>query len=113
MKVLLDEDLPHLLRHHLPGHTVVTVSYAGYSSLKNGRLIEAAERDGFEVLVTGDRGIEYRQNFSKRTLARVALSAQEWPILKKHLDAIAGAVDRAVSGSYEYVECGKFRRGER
>ncbi len=92
---------------------MVTASYAGYSSLKNGRLIEAAERDGFEVLVTGDRGIEYQLNLSRQTLARVTLSAQEWPIIKEHLQAIADAVDRAVSGSYEYVECGKFRRGER
>jgi predicted nuclease of predicted toxin-antitoxin system len=27
MKVLLDENLPHALRHHLPGHDVYTVTY--------------------------------------------------------------------------------------
>ncbi len=29
MKVLLDENLPHDLRHFLPGHIVITVDYAG------------------------------------------------------------------------------------
>jgi len=29
MKLLLDENLPHDLRHFLPGHEVVTVAYLG------------------------------------------------------------------------------------
>lgn len=55
MKVLLDEHLPHRLRNNLGKHDVFTVSYKGWSGLKNGGLLFAAESDGFEVFVTGDQ----------------------------------------------------------
>ncbi len=31
MKLLLDENLPHQLRHEVPGHEVFTVAYMGWS----------------------------------------------------------------------------------
>jgi hypothetical protein len=54
VKVLLDEDLPHLLRHHIKTHEVQTAAYAGFAGLKNGKLIEALAADRFAVFVTGD-----------------------------------------------------------
>jgi hypothetical protein len=41
VKVLLDEDAPHMLRLHLPGD-VFTVAYLGWSGLKNGELLKTA-----------------------------------------------------------------------
>ena len=61
MKVLLDENLPHGLRNHLPGHEVFTVHYQGWSGLKNGELVQTAENDGFEVFLTGDQTMFYEQ----------------------------------------------------
>jgi hypothetical protein len=54
VKVLLDENLDHRLRKNLGSHLVVTASYQGWDGLKNGALLQAAEDDGFDVLVTGD-----------------------------------------------------------
>jgi hypothetical protein len=34
----------------------------GWSGLKNGDLIAAAEATGIEVFVTGDRNLSYQQN---------------------------------------------------
>ena len=45
MKVLLDENLAHALRQWLVGHDVYTAAYAGFAGLKNGKLLEAAERE--------------------------------------------------------------------
>jgi putative NIF3 family GTP cyclohydrolase 1 type 2 len=59
VKVLLDEDLPHKLRLHIPDHDVSTVAYFGWDGLKNGDLLRAAEREGFEVFVTGDKNLSY------------------------------------------------------
>ncbi|AEU35617.1 DUF5615 family PIN-like protein [Granulicella mallensis] len=110
MKVLLDEDPPHKLRQNLPGHDVSTVSYMGWSGLKNGELLRTAEAADFEVFLTGDQKLSYQQNLKERLIGIVTLSAQEWPIIKSHLPAIAAAVDAALPGSFQSVECGSFRR---
>jgi hypothetical protein len=36
MKVLLDENLPHELRHEVVGHDVYTVQFMGWCGLRNG-----------------------------------------------------------------------------
>jgi hypothetical protein len=108
MKVLLDENLDHRLRKHLGLHEVFTASYQGWSGLKNGRLLQAAEDGGFAVLLTGDQTLYDEQRMSSRRFAIVALSSVEWRILKDHLTEILRAVDNAVPGSFQAVDCGKF-----
>jgi predicted nuclease of predicted toxin-antitoxin system len=110
VKVLLDENLDHRLRKHLGSHEVFTASYMGWAGLKNGELLQAAENDGFGVLVTGDRTLSYEQNLTGRRLAIVALSSVEWRIIRDYLTEIFVAVDGAVPGSFQSVECGKFSR---
>jgi len=58
MKVLLDENLPHDLRHFLPGHEVFTVAFLGWAGVENGALLAKAAGEGFGVVVTKDAGIE-------------------------------------------------------
>lgn len=106
MKVLLDEDLPHNLRLHLPGHEVSTVAYLGWDGMKNGDLLRAAEAAGFEVLVTGDKNIVYQQNMKTRRIGLVVVSAQDWPAISKRFVEIGSAVDRAIPGSFQTVDCG-------
>ena len=110
MKVLLDENLDRRLRNSLSSHQVFTASYKGWGGLKNGRPLEAAENDGFEVLVTGDQTLRYEQNLSDRRLAVVVLSTVEWMILKDHLPKIVAPVDNATVGSVQEVFCGIFTR---
>lgn len=59
MKLLLDENLPHKLRQHLPGHEVYTVAFMGWSGIRNGELLARAAAAGFEAMLTVDAGIEY------------------------------------------------------
>ena len=110
MKVLLDENLDHRLRKHLGSHDVFTASFQGWNGLKNGKLLEAAEGEGFEVLVNGDQTLSYEQNLAGRRLAIVALSSIEWRIIENHLPGIVQAVDRAIPGSFQAVNCGRFTR---
>jgi predicted nuclease of predicted toxin-antitoxin system len=104
-KVLLDENVPHKLRSHLSNHTAITVAYLGWSGLKNGEILKAAENAAFDVLVTSDQGVPHQQNLSNLKLAVVVLSAQDWNVLKHHVGKIAAAVDAAVPGSVTTVEC--------
>jgi hypothetical protein len=110
VKVLLDENLDHRLRNHLGSHEVFTASYMGWDGFKNGRLLQAAEKDGFDVLVTGDQTLSYEQNLTRRRLAIVVLSTVEWRIIRKHLAEIVAAVDGVAPGSSRAVECGTFSR---
>jgi hypothetical protein len=60
MRLLLDECVPRKFRNLLPGHTCRRVPEEGLAGKKNGELF--AEKSGFEVFRTLDRGLEYEQN---------------------------------------------------
>jgi hypothetical protein len=47
---------------------------------------------------------------SVRRLAVVALSAIQLPIIRQHIPAILDAIDNAVPGSFQAVDCGTFSR---
>ncbi len=113
MKVLLDENLPHDLRRALSALDPVTVQYKGWAGLKNGELLTAAEAAGFEVLVTGDKTVQFEQNMKHRKIAVVSLSAPHWQLVKNHVRQIAQAIETATSGSFSRVDCGKFVRPRR
>jgi hypothetical protein len=110
VKVLLDENLPHLLRNNLGDHDVFTVRYKGWAGLKNGELLKTADDDGFEVFITGDQTISYEQNLTGWRVAMVVLSSIDWYILKDNLPPILAALDNAMLGSFQQVECGSFSR---
>jgi len=109
VRVLLDENLPHRLRTAITGHQVETVKYKGWNGLKNGELLRAAEADGVQVLVTGDKNVIYQQSMAGRDIALVILSAQDFEVIEAHLPKIQAALDRAQAGSFESVDCGGFR----
>jgi hypothetical protein len=110
VKVLLDENLDHGLRTLLGQHDVVTVTYMGWTGLKNGELLRIAEGNGIEILLTGDQTLAYEQNLTGRRLAIVALSAIQLPIIKNNLPKIIAAIDNAAPGSFQTIDCGTFSR---
>ena len=56
MKILLDESAPQKMRLLIDGrHTVITTWFRGWSGLKNGALLRAAEVEGFDLLITADQ----------------------------------------------------------
>ena len=64
MKLLLDENLPHQLRHELPGHDCFTVAYMGWGGIENGTLLSLAASHGFDAVLTKDTKVEYEQNLT-------------------------------------------------
>ena len=77
MKVLLDEDVPHLLRNELTGHDVSTVAFVGWSGMKNGVLLGLAADADFEVFLTCDRNLQHQQNIPALGLAVVVLDVRD------------------------------------
>jgi putative NIF3 family GTP cyclohydrolase 1 type 2 len=88
----------------LTGHTVEEARLHGWEELANGELIEAAEREGFDVLVTTDKNIRYQQNLKARKIALVVLGHSQWPMVKLVAGVIASGVNGAAPGSYIEVE---------
>jgi hypothetical protein len=72
--------------------------------------LRIAEENGIEVFLTGDQTLSYEQNLTGRTIAIVALSSVEWNILKNHLSLIIAAIDSALPGTFQVVDCGSFTR---
>jgi predicted nuclease of predicted toxin-antitoxin system len=75
MRLLLDENLDWRLERDLPGHSVTSVSRAGWSGVKNGELLKRANGD-FDVLLTMDQGIYHQQNLKGLLLAIVTLRSK-------------------------------------
>jgi len=67
--------------------------------LKNGDLLSAAEKAGFEVLLTSDKNIRYQQNLEGRKIAIVVLTIGRWEPVRRMLAEIAAAVNAATPGS--------------
>jgi predicted nuclease of predicted toxin-antitoxin system len=76
MKLLLDENLPHDLRHFLTGHAAFTIDFMGWKGLKNGELLERAAKEGFDALISLDAGIPHQHNPVSLPCAVVILSSK-------------------------------------
>jgi len=61
VRILFDECLPRRLRLLLAGHEVITVTQAGWSGIKNGKLLALAQ-EGFDAFITIDQHLAAQQN---------------------------------------------------
>ena len=76
MKILIDECVPRKLKRHLSEHVCTTVPEAGLAGKDNGELLTAAEKLGFEVFLTLDKGFEYEQSLAARAIAVLIFRAK-------------------------------------
>ena len=110
MKIILDESAPQKLRLLIDSrHIVVTTWYQGWSGLKNGALLAAAEEAGFDLFITADQEISYQQNMAERRIALLVLSTNNWGVVKEQDPVIAAAIEAITAGSYVFVDIGHGR----
>lgn len=64
--------------------------------MTNGELLRVAARDGFDVLVTADQGIEFQQNLSNAGVGVVVVRAASNRM--EHLLPLAGQIVSAIEG---------------
>lgn len=77
MKILLDEMISPRFRRNLVGPDAFTVYFMGWKGRKNGSLFGLMSGDGFNVLVTTDRKMEYQLNPAHVTAPVVVLHARK------------------------------------
>jgi hypothetical protein len=104
VKILLDECVPVQVRHAFPGHAVVTVQEQGWTGIKNGALLDAAESARFDLFIVADKNLRHQQNLAARRLAILELWTNHRPTLEKHFDAIRAAAERLKEGEYSSLE---------
>jgi hypothetical protein len=104
VRVLFDQGTPVPLRDFLQQHQVSTALERGWSKLKNGELLDAAEREAFEVLVTTDSKLKFQQNLRIRRIAIVALLSTSWPRIERAMAAVVSAINAASAGTYTEVD---------
>jgi hypothetical protein len=104
MLILFDQGTPVPISRFLKSHTVKTAWQQGWDTLKNGELLEVAERAGFEVFVTPDKNMQYQQNLTGRRIAVVVLGSPQWPSVRLHIDRVIAAIEAAIPGAYVEVD---------
>jgi predicted nuclease of predicted toxin-antitoxin system len=91
MKVLLDECTPRVVKKRLPGMDIRTVQEMGWSGLKNGELLAAAEGE-FDVFITTDKNLRHQQNLTGRSFAVLLLPSNQVPIVEALIPNVEAAL---------------------
>jgi hypothetical protein len=95
MRLLLDECVPRPLLRDLTGHDVHHVVDMGWSSKRNGELLQLMLAERFEALFTVDRNLPFQQNLRASGVAVVVAVAHTnrvkelRPLMPKVLEALA------------------------
>lgn len=78
-----------------------TARWAGFNGLKNGRLLDAAEAGGYDVILTVDRSMQYQQNWSGRRISILVVIAKDNGVetLVKKVPEISLALNSVGEGS--------------
>jgi predicted nuclease of predicted toxin-antitoxin system len=105
MKVLLDNNIPKVLRKLLRGHLVVHCFDIGWALVPDERLLPMAEVNGYDVLITIDKKMRNQLNHAKRKIALVVIENNSRKQARVAYERILAAVEASTPGSYEYVEC--------
>ena len=96
MRLLLDECVPRPLKRDLVGHDVHHVVDMGWSSKRNGELLQLMVADGFDALLTVDQSLEFQQNLGAVGVGVVVVLAKSnrvkelRPLVPLMLEALAG-----------------------
>ena len=101
MKLLLDESVPKRLAASFPASfTLRTVQEMGWAGTGNGLLLSLAANEGFEAMITVDRGIEHQQNLEALPIPVVIMLASRsrltelQPLVPAAVDVLSGDLQR-------------------
>ena len=75
----------------------------GWAELSNGDLLDIAESEGFDLLITTDQNMRYQQNMESRSLAVIVLLSGAWPYAQARIEDIRAAVANVTLGQLQEV----------
>ena len=104
LKVLFDKNVPYPLRRYLTEYQVKTAEEEGWGKISNGELIQSAEQEGYEILITCDQSVRYQQNLTQRQISMIVLGSNIWPSVRSKAGEIMSALAKVSPGSFEFIE---------
>ena len=99
MTILLDENIPHLLKRLLSEFEVTTVQEIGLSGTKNGALISFIDGT-YDVFITADKNLKYQQNLATRRVAIVELYSNRLPEIERMEERIRTVLTTLDKGDF-------------
>lgn len=107
MKILIDECVDWRLSRHVVGHEVRTARQMGWSTIRNGELLELAARE-FDVFITVDRNLSFQQNLPRFAIAVIVLRARTNRLsdLKPLIPELLASIPTVRPGTVTYVGAG-------
>ena len=103
MRILFDHDTPRPLRRYLTEHTVDTANERVSAELRNGNLLDNAEREGYEIMITADQSMRYQQNIARRQVGVIVLLSNRWPEVQMRIEDIRIALEGIQAGELREV----------
>lgn len=104
MKILIDECLPSILKKRLFGHEFYTVSSMGWNGIKNGLMLIAAEKEGFDLLLTADGKMRGQQNLAGRNIAVLAIPSNNQKIILTIIEQIQKSLEDIEPGIFYHMQ---------
>lgn len=101
---MLFDRTPAPLREHLREHVVVTLSEKGWSKKDKGSLLDLAEQDGYEILVSTDQNLRLQQKIFRRKIGFVVLRTTAWPKVQRRTKEIVDAITKVTPWQFIEVE---------
>lgn len=85
MRLLLDENVPKKLKHHLAGHDVYTVREMRLSGNGDEDVLQFLTDFNFDALITCDKNLRFQQNLIRYPTPIIVLDTytNAYPILKE------------------------------
>ncbi len=103
MRALFDHSVPRGPRTVLARVEVRHAFEMGWHELRDGDLLRAAERDGFDVLITSDKNIRHQNRLGGMRIAVLELGTNHWPTLQLHAAIVSLALADLGQGEYRLV----------
>lgn len=100
MRILLDECVNPRLKGAFAEHYVRTVVDMGWAGVSNGKLLAAAQRERFHILITVDQNLQHQHDLSRINLGVIVVVVPDNHIrfFRPIFDDLRTAVDTIRAG---------------
>lgn len=106
MKILIDENLPVKLKYNLNEYEVFTVRDMNWNSVKNGQLLKLAVENSFNIFITSDKNLPFKQNIPKIGISIIILNVLllKWSFIEPLIPKIKTTISIAENGNVYQID---------